>query len=188
MADWTSIARPYAKAVFLHALEEKALPAWSVWLAELEAVVLCPEMLAFIDNPETTVEQHQAVMVDVMQALPAANKKLSAVQQAFIGVLADNKRLPVLPAIVIQFEALRADEEQRISVQVESFLPLSKAQEASLVARLKKRLNREVTLDVLINPSLLGGAVISAKDWVINASVKGQLDKLGADLVASSRG
>ncbi|MDX2347128.1 MAG: F0F1 ATP synthase subunit delta [Legionella sp.] len=188
MADWTNIARPYAKAVFLHALENQALPAWSAWLSQFQAVVLCSEMLAFIDNPNTTAEQHKAAVCDVMQALPKAKQKLTDIQTAFISVLAENKRLPIIPAIFEQFEALRADEEQRVSVQVESFTPLSDAQEARLVERLTARFNRKVELDVSINPDLLGGAVISAKDWVINASVKGQLDKLGADLVASSRG
>ena len=65
---------------------------------------------------------------------------------------------------------------------------MSDAQEARLVERLTARFNRAVSLEVSINPELLGGAVISADGWVINASVKGQLDKLGADLVASSRG
>ena len=188
MADWTNIARPYAKAVFMHALENKALPAWSDWLSQLKAVVLSSDMLGFIDNPETTVLQHTAAVTDVMQAISGGDKKLSDVQDALISVLAENRRLPILPAIFTQFEALRADEEHRISVQVESFSPLSDAQEARLIERLTARFNRAVSLEVSINPDLLGGAVISADGWVINASVKGQLDKLGADLVASSRG
>ncbi|MCH9757088.1 MAG: F0F1 ATP synthase subunit delta [Gammaproteobacteria bacterium] len=188
MADWTSIARPYAKAVFLHALESKELPTWSEWLLQLREVVLCPIMLAFIDNPETTVQQHAEVAHDMMLAFPGMGEKLPDVLDAFIRILADNRRLPVLPAIFEQFEALRADEEHRVSVEVMSFSPLSDAQKTRLIERLTKRLKRKVELQLTINPELLGGAVISAKDWVINASVKGQLDKLGADLVASSRG
>jgi F-type H+-transporting ATPase subunit delta len=182
MADWTNIARPYAKAIFMHALEAKALSAWSTWLSALQAVASCPDMLAFIDNPTTTVQEHKEAICSVMQALPGAAKQLSDVQDAFVHVLADNGRLPVLPAIFAQFEALRAEEEQRIMVQVESFSPLGDAQEARLIERLTARFNRKVALDVSINPDLLGGAIISADGWVINASVKGQLDKLGADL------
>ncbi len=187
MSNWTNNARPYAKAIFLYALENKALSAWSTWLSKLESVVLRPETLAFIDNPETTIEAHQALISDVMQSLPKA-KALSEVETAVIAVLAENGRLPIVPAIVEQFEALRAEEEQRVDVHVESFSPLTDAQKKRLVERLTKRLKRAVTLDVSINPDLLGGAIISANDWVINASVKGQLDKLGADLMASSRG
>ncbi|MDF1678490.1 MAG: F0F1 ATP synthase subunit delta [Legionellaceae bacterium] len=188
MANWTSIARPYAKAVFEHALKENTLPLWSEWLCALQVLVSNAEMLTFIDNPETVVSQHVAIVQDVMLAMPGMEKVLPDTLGAFIQVLAENRRLVILPAIFEQFEALRADEEQRISVQVTSFSPLSAAQKKRLVERLTERLKRKVELQVSIDPELLGGAIIAAKDWVINASVKGQLDKLGANLVASSRG
>ncbi len=188
MANWTSIARPYAKAVFEHALQSKALLVWSEWLSQLQTLALSADMLRFIDNPETTVQQHAEVMCDVMSGSAGKDKPLADDLKAFIHTLAESRRLPVLPAIYEQFEALRAEEEHRVSVQVSSFLPLSAEQQKGLIERLTKRLDRKVELQLSVDPELLGGAVISAKDWVINASVKGQLDKLGADLVASSRG
>ena len=192
MADWTSIARPYAKAIFMYALESKALPAWSTWLSMLQTVLLSSDLLAFIENPETTVEQHKTVlfevMSDVMRAASESTSELSDVQKSLIVVLAENRRLPTVPAIFEQFETLRANEEHRMSVQVESFSALTDREKARLVERLTARFNRAVSLEVSVNPDLLGGAIISANGWVINASVKGQLDKLGADLIASSRG
>ncbi len=188
MADWTNIARPYAKAVFGHALKNKELSLWSEWLSKLNAVMSCPAMLDFIENPETTTELHAKAISLVMQALPGLSDKLPEALDAFIQIVAENRRLPVVSAIFEQFEALRADEEHRVSVQVSSFSPLSTAQQERLIERLTKRLNRKVELQLSVDPELLGGAVISAKDWVINASVKGQLEKLGAELDASSRG
>lgn len=188
MADWTNIARPYAKAVFEHALKNKELSLWSEWLSKLNVVVSSPEMLDFIDNPETTTEIHAKAVSLVMAALPGLSEKLPEVLEAFIHVLADNRRLPVISAIVRQFEALRADEEHRVVVQVSSFSPLNGEQQERLIERLTRRLNREVELQLSVDPKLLGGAIISAKDWVINASVKDQLKKLGAELTASSRG
>jgi F-type H+-transporting ATPase subunit delta len=182
MADWTHIARPYAKAVFQHALQHQALPEWSLWLSQLVHISSSPEMLGFIDNPETTVKQHEQAVCDVMHALPVMGKALPDALAAFIQVVSENRRLPVLPAIAAQYEAFRAEEENRIAVQVASFSPLSEQQKSRLVERLTKRLNRQVELVESIDPDLLGGAIISAKDWVINASVKGQLDKLAANL------
>lgn len=183
MANSTNIARPYAKAAFEYALAHQALPAWGTWLSALQAVLSSSEMLAFIDNPETTVTQHIEAVGDVLLSI-TKEKALPEELSRFIHILAENRRLPVMPAICTQFEKLRANEENRISVQVTSFAPLSKAQEEQLIERLTKRLNREVTLDISIDPGLLGGAVISADDWVINSSVKYQLSNLGADLVA----
>jgi len=188
MSDRTSIARPYAKAVFEHALESQTLSEWSVWLTQLDSVVSNPDFQSFVSNPKTTSEQHAEALVAVMQALLDAKKALPDVLNAFIHVLAQNKRILVLSDICIQFEALRADEENRICVRVSSFSPLDEKQQARLAERLSERLKREVTLDLTVDPTLLGGAVICANDWVIDASVKGQLDKLGADLVGSLRG
>lgn len=188
MSDRTSIARPYAKAVFEHALESQTLSDWSAWLAALDSVVSCPDFQGFVLNPETTSEQHAEALGSVMQALLDTKKALPDVLNAFIQVLAQNKRVLVLSDICAQFEALRADEENRICVHVRSFSPLAEKQQARLVERLSARLKREVTLDLNVDPALLGGAIICAQDWVIDASVKGQLDKLGADLVGSLRG
>jgi len=188
MSDCTSIARPYAKAVFLHALESQTLSEWSVWLTQLDAVVSCPDFQGFIQNPETTCDQHAEALASIMQALLSTEKALPDVLHAFVQVLAHNKRILVLSEIHTQFEALRADEENRICVRVRSFTPLAEKQQARLAERLSARLKREVTLDLTVDPALLGGAVICANDWVIDASVKGQLDKLGADLVGSLRG
>ncbi len=188
MSDRTSIARPYAKAVFQHALEHQTLSDWSTWLAKLDDVVSCPDFQGFVLNPETSSEQHAEILVSIMQVLLDVKKTLPHVLNALIQVLAQNKRILVLSEICLQFEALRADEENRICVRVNSFSPLDERQQTRLIERLSHRLKRKVTLDLTINPALLGGAVIRANDWVIDASVKGQLDKLGADLVGSLRG
>tara|TARA_R110002126_G_scaffold1051_2_gene6429 strand:+ start:9782 stop:10348 length:567 start_codon:yes stop_codon:yes gene_type:complete len=188
MSDNTSIARPYAKAVFEHALESQTLSDWSAWLAKLDDVASNPAFQGFILNPKTTVEQHVEALVSVMEALLNVKQSLPDVLSALIQVLADNKRILVLSDMKAQFEALRADEENRICVRVSSFSPLDEKQQARLTERLSERLKRDVTLDLTVEPALLGGAVICANDWVIDASVKGQLDKLGADLVGSLRG
>ena len=188
MSDRTSLARPYAKAVFEHALENHTLSEWSAWLSQFDAVVSCPDFQSFVLNPETTCEQHAEALVSVMSALLSIEKALPDALDAFIQVLAQNKRVLILSDICAQFEALRADEENRICVRVSSFSPLAEKQQARLAERLSERLKREVTLDLTVDPALLGGAVICANDWVIDASVKGQLDKLGADLVGSLRG
>jgi len=188
MSDSTSIARPYAKAIFEHALESQALSKWSAWLANLDDVASCADFKNFVLNPQTTVEQHAEALVSVMQAVLNIKQALPDVLHALIHVLADNKRLLVLSDIHAQFEALRADEENRMCVRVRSFSPLDEKQQMRLAERLSERLKREVTLDLTVEPALLGGAVICANDWVIDASVKGQLDKLGADLIGSLRG
>lgn len=186
MADWTSIARPYAKAVFAHAIENKLVSEWSSWLLALDAVVSADTMTTFIDNPETTSKLHAEAVISVLSAFPEYQSELPKALSAFAELLATNKRLPLVTDIRIQYEALRAQLEARTRVEVKSFAKLSKQQLDKLQERLTKRLQKTVELDVVVSPEILGGAVISIPetDWVYDGSARGQLEKLGAELLA----
>lgn len=186
MADWTSIARPYAKAIFEHACEHNLLVKWSDWLLSLEAVVSAPEMSAFINNPETTATQHAKAVCDVLTGFPAFKNALPEALAACVHLLAQNKRLPIVSDIHAQYEALRALKEARIRVEVRSFSELSETQKERLQERLTKRLQKTVELDVSVDSNTRGGAIISVPEigWVFDGSVKGQLEKLSAELIA----
>ena len=71
-----------------------------------------------------------------------------------------------------------------MAVSVKSFVPLSEAEQTQLIERLTKRLQRKVSLDMSVDKTLLGGALISAGDLVIDGSVRGQLLKLATSLAA----
>ena len=79
---------------------------------------------------------------------------------------------------------MRAEHEKTLNVDVISYSALSKHQEAELIQRLKKRLKRDITLNISIDHHLLGCAIIQAGDLVIDGSVRGELNKLKATLVA----
>ena len=100
----------------------------------------------------------------------------------FLRMLSDNGRLGVLPEIAAAYEALRAEAEGRIEVEVRSAQPLGDATRAALQSALERRLSRAVTLANVIDPSLIGGAVIRAGDLVIDGSVHGRLQDLAAAL------
>ena len=101
-----------------------------------------------------------------------------------ITLLATNKRLMLLPEIKALYEVYRAEQEKTLVVDVVSYSHFSAAQQQELIAALSKRLQRQVSLNVRIDPALLGGAVIQAGDLVIDGSVRGKLNKLTTDLAA----
>jgi F-type H+-transporting ATPase subunit delta len=178
MSDSTTIARPYAKAVFECALSEKKLAQWSIHLKNLAVAVLTPEAEAFIANPITTMEQHTELLQTAVSA--SEHKSLNN----FIALLATNKRLMVVPEIYTLYEALRAEQEKTLIVEVLSYSELSTAQQQRLIDSLSQRLQRKVSLNITIVPSLLGGAIIRAGDLVIDGSVRGKLNKLCTELAA----
>lgn len=187
MSDNVTIARPYAKAIFNHALASKQLAAWSIGLHDLAKTVLDPRASRFICNPDSAVELQNELLLFV---LDKSNLTKSAHgidmkhMENLVRMLTENKRLLLLPDICAQFEMLRAEQEKTLTVQVSSFAALTEEQEQHLVQSLSQRLQRQVMLDVNIDKSLLGGAVLRAGDLVIDGSVRGKLTKLGATLAA----
>lgn len=182
MSDMTTFARPYAKAIFQHAQVSKQLPIWSVMLHNLSLAVTEQNAKCFLDNPAVTPMQQSQLLCAVLNETNKSSEKKPV--ENFINLLVQNKRLSLLPDIFVQFEALRAAQEKRLTVHVSSFSKLSNAQQQNLIKSLSQRFQREITLNISIDSSLLGGAVIRAGDLVIDGSVRSKLNKLGTILAA----
>jgi len=180
MSESITIARPYAKAIFEHALAKKQLLEWSRELMVLALVMSLPIAKRFFTNPEVSDAARLQVLDDLLTVNQAP---IADGAHSFLALIIANKRLFVLPAIEEQFIALRALYERTMQVKVKVFSPLTETQKEALIARLNERLKRQVTLDITLDSTLLGGFVIEAGDLVINNSVRGQLDLFAKHLV-----
>lgn len=174
MAELDTIARPYAKAAFASAHASRELEDWSAMLGAAAAGVVDPAFARLIGNPHVAAEDLAEVLADVGKA--------DAHGRAFLRLLAERRRLPALPAIHAQFEALKAASENRVDVEVVSAFPLTEAQQQRFERALEKRLGRKVVIEARTDTTLIGGAVLRAGDLVIDGSVKGRLEKLAAAL------
>jgi len=97
-------------------------------------------------------------------------------------VLAENKRLPLLPVIKVLFQELREEAEKLLRVRVVSAFPLEEDQATRLKQALTKRFEREILLESEVDKSVIGGAVIYAGDQVIDGSLKDRLMRLANSL------
>ncbi len=172
-----TVARPYAKAAFDIAMEADALESWSKSLNYLAVVMEIPLVYEFIETPGNTVK----VVEDFM--LKAVGSELDDVIKRFLHILIENKRLLAIGAIATLFDELKAEALKKIDVEVLTFEPLKESQQQSLSASLKKRLGREVQLNVSVDKSILGGAVIRAGSLVIDGSVRSKLNALNVGLL-----
>ena len=100
----------------------------------------------------------------------------------FVSVLAEGRRLEVLPEIAGLFDALRAEDEHVVKATITSASALSETELAKLRDALRKRFGREVEVTAAVDASLIGGAVIDAGDVVIDGSLRTKLARLGAAL------
>lgn len=172
----STLARPYAEAVFRLARERKALAAWSDMLGLAAAVARDPQMNRLVDNPRVPRERFVAFFLDV------CGKKIDKDGANFVRLLAENRRIQLLPEIAALYEELRASAESRIEAEVVSAVAVGADQLETIAAALKKRLGRDVNLATRIDPSLIGGVVIRAGDLVIDGSVRGKLKLLATHL------
>ncbi len=177
MAEKITVARPYAKAVFTLACEQDKLAQWSATLGMAATVVGDRQVTGLLTDPRVTSTE----LADLIIGLCA--DKADKLAANFIRVLAQYRRLDVLPEIVSLFAALRAEYENSVDVSLISSAPVGKAHRDKIASALKKRLGRDVRLHCEIDESLIGGAVIRARDLVIDGSLSGRLARLATELM-----
>lgn len=176
MAEIQTLARPYAAAVFELAQARQALPAWSEMLAFIAMVAGDANMQRLTSDPRVDRARFLELFLDI------CGKNISDAGANFVRVLVENRRLNLLPEIVGQYEALKAEAEARVEVTVVSAFPLEAAQIETLGAALRRKFGREVNLTSRVDQTLLGGIVIRAGDLVIDGSVRGRLAELATHL------
>ena len=173
MSQALTLARPYARAAFAIARDAGALPAWSDALAFAARVAADPTVSALLGNPGLTQADATTLL---------APEGADAMFGNFLGLLFENRRLPLLPEIAGMFDELRFEAERVVKAKVTSAVPMPAAELETIKAALKKRFGRDVEVETAVDESLIGGAVIDAGDVVIDGSLKGKLGRLQAAL------
>lgn len=183
MADYGTIARPYARALFDVASEAGALEEWSSALNAAASVVADDEALRFLAGPELTDEQRARFVETVAGQTGEASQLASDQGKSLLRLLAANDRLVALPEISAQFDALKSSAENKIKVTMVSATDVDSEVADRVVQALERRLGRKVELALEVDDKLIGGAVIRAEDMVIDGSVRSRLQRLAATLV-----
>lgn len=172
MAELTTLARPYAKAVFIEAEQNKTLDEWTENLSLLSATVADEKVEEFLKHPSLTAQQQADTVIEL------CGDKLTSAAKNLVVILAENNRLALLPEISELYEELKAQLENTVDVVVTAAQPLSSEQTDKLAQALKTKLQREVRMTSEVDESLIGGAIIRAGDLVIDGSLTGRLSKL----------
>jgi len=176
MSTRETLSRPYARAAFELAKSSGAVADWSNKLAFAAAVAADAQASALISSPRIAPEQLKTLFMPQQEAADSAFA-------LFIAQLSGNRRIELLPEIAEQFAQLKRESERVLRVRVTTAVPLESAQASSIKAALKKRFDREIEIEANVDGAVLGGAVINAEGLVIDASVRGRLDRLAQNLL-----
>jgi len=180
MAEALTLARPYAKAVFELARERRELERWSKLLALLTALVGNREAQVMLNDPRVPTGARAEVLLELCAK---AGHQPGPHERNFVRLLADYRRLAVLPEIAVEYESLREQAEGQMEVEMRAAAPVDKAEQERIRAALERKFQRRVQLNCVTDKSLIGGAVLRAGDLVIDGSVRDKLSRLTAAMV-----
>ncbi|MEX0286775.1 MAG: F0F1 ATP synthase subunit delta [Paracoccaceae bacterium] len=168
------IAERYATAIFEIAKENNNLDGLEAGVNDLaEALDGSDELSALIRSPLVSREDQG----NAMKALAAA-MNLAPVMQNALALMAENRRLFVLPQLIQSLREALAAERGEVTADVVSAKPLTKAQTEKLSATLKDRVGKDVTIHATVDDSLIGGLVVKVGSKMIDTSIRSKLSSL----------
>lgn len=173
MAEFATIARPYAKALFSLAQEKNQIKSWLGELSNLAAVSVQDKVVALLEKPDTTAAEKAKGLVDLV-GLQDQNL------HNFVTVLAEQKRLNLLPEVYTQFQDLSLALNNTKPAVIHSAFELNQAQLAELTALLKQRFGSDLVVQTKVDSELIGGVKVEVGDQVLDLSVQGKLNALYA--------
>lgn len=169
-----SLAGRYATALFALAKENNSIDAVQASLDTLSAAMAESEDLrALTSSPVLSRE-------DAGKAIAATAKALGLdpLSTNMLGVLAANRRLDQIQAVIRAFSTLASDHRGEITAEVTSAHPLDDKQIDALKAQLKKRVGSDVSVSTAVDSSILGGLVVQIGSQMIDSSIKTRLNTL----------
>ncbi len=169
-----SIAGRYATAIFDLVRDARGLPALEADIEALDgALAISADLRALISSPVYT----RADQSNSLAAL-AKKMKLSPLLANALGLMADKRRLFVLPQLLVALRAMIADEKGEITAEVTAAQPLTKTEADALAKALQARVGKTVKLNVAVDESLIGGLVVQVGSKMIDTSIRAKLDQL----------
>lgn len=180
MAELSTVARPYAEALFQAASDDRAtgLAGWADLVGEMAQVAANPDVRNAMSDPRLEDAQRIEVFSSLLKS------KLPASAGNFIELLVQNDRLLLLPEIAELFIALKNQHEGTAQAEITSAFELSEAQVKDLVAALEGKFGLKLKPHVTVDPSLIGGVRVAVGDQVLDTSVQAQLTRM-RDMLAA---
>lgn len=172
------IVEPYAEALMSLAQSNNLTDRFGEDVRSLvELLEESQQLQGFLGNPIITTEDKKTVLRKI------GGEGTHPYLRNFLMLLADKKRLIFLEGIFQQYLALLRELNQTALAEVTSATELTEAQRQSISDKVKAMTNAQsVEIQTSIDPDLIGGVIIKVGSQVLDASLRGQLRRLGMNL------
>ena len=174
----TAAAKRYARAVFELATGEGRVDEWETQLGALRQVLANPQMVDVLSNPTIPIEQRMELVTSL--------KVLDHDASNLARLLIESGRVDEVGGVAAEFERLADEAAGRVRAVVTTAVELEADDRDRVSRELSKRLGKDVTMDVLVDPRILGGLKLQYGDRLIDASVATRLQQLRRQLADAS--
>ena len=170
----SGLAERYAAALFELADERHALDEVAGDLRELRAMLgASGDLLRLVRSPVLSRAQQGKAMAALVE-----DAKLSKLTADFVAVVARNRRLFAVPAMIEAYLNKLAERRGEVTAEITAAQALSETQQNALGDQLRRVVGSRVAMDVKVDPSLLGGMIVKIGSRMVDGSLKGQLQRL----------
>lgn len=175
------VARRYVQSLFSGLSKKSDIESAATDINDLGNMIAgSSDLRFFIASPLLQKESQKKGL-----AALAKKAKFSRPVANLLQVLAENRRLNVLPAIVAETQAFLARQSGVVPVAVSTARPMTQADQKKIQTELKAVLGRDVIMQAFVDESLIGGLVVQVESTLIDGSIKTKLDRLERKLVGS---
>jgi F-type H+-transporting ATPase subunit delta len=181
MARSTTAARRYAEAAFELATRDDQLDQWGEGLAFAAQVLTDPRVLPKIDNPARPLAERRDLIAKLLTGrVPDAVIRLAS-------LLAQRGSVERIQGVAAEYRRLLDRHRGVVEARVTSAQPLSPDETEAVRAWVTKRTGKDVNLTANVDEGLIGGLTVRVGDTLLDASVRGRLERLRNQLVAGGR-
>lgn len=181
MSRPVTAARRYAEAAFEVARADDALDRWQADLRLAAEVLATPGAVAIVDNPAVALDRRQAVTEALL------GPRISPPAFRLVGLLVQRGRVAVLPRVSEEFTRLLNTHRGVVMATVTTAVPLTDDETAEIRSRVEAMAGARVELAQKVDPDLIGGLTIQVRDQLLDASIRGRLERLRDQLHAGTR-
>ena len=170
----------YAQAIFETAFEKKALERCQQCLEKLAELTRVELLMALLENPKLPFEAKEAVLKEGLGEVHPYVFNLAL-------LLVSKHELRIADDLSKQYQLLWDAHRGIEHADVTTAIPLDEKDKEMISSRVREIIGRKVTLDLQVDPSIIGGFIVRIGDMLIDGSVRQNLDSLGKNLLEVGR-
>jgi F-type H+-transporting ATPase subunit delta len=170
----SGIAERYATAVFELVKENNNLPRLEENLNDLTAALDdSADLRELLVNPVYSREEQERAITALAQAM-----KLIPAMKNVLGLMAQKRRLAIVPALVAQLKDMLAEHKGEMTAEVTSAVFMTDEQMNNLSSTLSNQFGKNVRINVTVDQSLIGGLIVKVGSKMIDTSIRSKLNSL----------